>query len=116
MTSAYVTCGMSARAQAPRLNSTVTKEVSPSSPGSWAGYRVRIEVIGTDPPAAIGFVEEWPGFTLIGTSVLDVLSRMDGAMAAWAAYEKAAGRAVPPPHRPRIAPPRRSHAEPEAGS
>ena len=73
---------------------------------------MRIEVVGSDPPAAIGFVEEWPGFVLIGTSVLDVLERFDGAMAAWATHEREAGRDVPPPHPPRIAPPRRAGSEP----
>lgn len=75
---------------------------------------MRIEVVATDPPAAIGFIEEWPSFVLIGTSVLDVLERFDGAMAAWAAHEAQAGREVPPPHPPRIAPPRRPGSEPKA--
>lgn len=75
---------------------------------------MRIEVVGSDPPAAIGFIEEWPGFVLIGTSVLDVLARFDGAMAAWAAHEAKAGRDVPPPHAPRIAPPSHPGSEPKA--
>ena len=77
---------------------------------------MRIEVVGTDPPAALGFIEEWPSFVLIGTSVLDVLERFDGAMAAWAAHEARAGREVPPPHAPRIAPPHRPGSEPKAES
>jgi hypothetical protein len=64
-------------------------------------------VVGSDSPAAIGFVLEWPGFSLIGTSVLDVLGRLDAAMTAWAAYEASAGREVPPPHQPVLPPPQR---------
>lgn len=81
----------------------------PERAGCWTGYRVRIEVLPTDPPSAIGFVAEWPGFSLIGTSFRDVLDRLDAAMDAWASYELSAGREVPPPHTP-VVPPTRSSA------
>jgi len=73
-----------------------------------AGYRVRVDVIAGDPPACVAFIEEWPSFALIGASVLEVLSRLDAAMTGWSSMQLAAGRPVPPPHRPKVLPPRRS--------
>jgi hypothetical protein len=73
-----------------------------------AGYRVRVEIIGGDEPAYVAFIEEWPSFALIGSSVLDVLHRLDVAMTGWSSMQVAAGRSVPPPRRPRVVPPRRS--------
>jgi hypothetical protein len=37
-----------------------------------AGYRVRVDIIAGDEPACVAFIEEWPSFALIGSSVLDV--------------------------------------------
>ena len=73
-----------------------------------AGYRVRVEIIAGDEPACVAFIEEWPSFALIGSSVLDVLSRLDMAMTGWSSMQLAAGRTVPPPRRPKVLPPRRS--------
>jgi hypothetical protein len=42
-----------------------------------SGYRVRVEIVGGDPMACVAFIEEWPNFALIGSSVLDVLARLD---------------------------------------
>ena len=85
-----------------------------------AGYRVRVDVIAGDPPACVAFIEEWPSFALIGASVLEVLSRLDAAMTGWSSMQLAAGRPVPPPHRPKVLPPRRSSfrlgPEPDLGS
>jgi hypothetical protein len=73
-----------------------------------AGYRVRVEIIAGDEPACVAFIEEWPNFALIGSSVLDVLSRLDTAMTGWSSMQLAAGRTVPPPRRPKVLPPQRS--------
>ena len=73
-----------------------------------AGYRVRVEIIAGDEPACVAFIEEWPSFALIGSSVLEVLSRLDMAMTGWSSMQLAAGRTVPPPRRPKVLPPRRS--------
>ena len=73
-----------------------------------AGYRVRVEIIGGDAPACVAFIEEWPNFALVGSSVLEVLSLLDAAMTGWSSVQLAAGRTVPPPRRPRVLPPRRS--------
>ena len=73
-----------------------------------AGYRVRVEIIAGDEPACVAFIEEWPSFALIGSSVLDVLQRLDMAMTGWSSMQLAAGRTVPPPRRPKVLPPRRS--------
>jgi len=73
-----------------------------------AGYRVRVEIIAGDEPACVAFIEEWPNFALIGSSVLEVLSRLDAAMTGWSSMQLAAGRTVPPARRPHLLPPRRS--------
>jgi hypothetical protein len=73
-----------------------------------AGYRVRVDIIAGDAPACVAFIEEWPSFALIGSSVLEVLSRLDMAMTGWSSMQIAAGRTIPPPHRPKVLPPRRS--------
>src|SRR5438445_728781 len=73
-----------------------------------------------DPPDGVAFIEEWPSFALIGASVLEVLSRLDAAMTGWSSMQLAAGRPVPPAHRPKVLPPRRSSfrlgPEPDLGS
>jgi hypothetical protein len=73
-----------------------------------AGYRVRIEIIAGDPIACVAFIEEWPTFALIGSSVLDVLARLDGAMTDWSRMQLTSGREVPPARRPKVLPPHRS--------
>ncbi|HAF08924.1 MAG TPA: hypothetical protein DCK98_02425 [Chloroflexi bacterium] len=73
-----------------------------------SGYRVLVEIVGGDPMACVAFIEEWPNFALIGSSVLDVLARLDVAMTDWSSMQRLAGRTVPPPRRPKVLPPRRS--------
>jgi hypothetical protein len=73
-----------------------------------AGYSVRVEIIAGDPIACVAFIDEWPTFALIGSSVLDVLERLDDAMTDWSAMQLASGRPVPPPRRPKVLPPHRS--------
>lgn len=66
-----------------------------------SGYSVRIEIIAGDPIACVALIDEWPAFALIGSSVLDVLRRLDAAMTDWSAMQLASGQTVPPPHRPK---------------
>jgi hypothetical protein len=73
-----------------------------------AGYTVRVEIIAGDPIACVAFIDEWPTFALIGSSVLDVLARLDAAMTGWSAMQLAGGRPVPPSRRPKLLPPSRS--------
>ena len=73
-----------------------------------AGYSVRVDIIAGDPIACVAFIDEWPTFALIGSSVLDVLARLDAAMTDWSRMQLAGGRAVPPPRRPKLLPPHRS--------
>ena len=72
-----------------------------------AGYHVRVEIVAGDPTVYVAFIEEWPNFALIGSSVLDVLARLDVAMMDWSSVQLAAGRTVPPPQRPNVLPPNR---------
>lgn len=72
-----------------------------------SGYCVRVEIIAGDPMACVAFIEEWPNFALIGSSVLEVLARLDVAMRDWSSMQHAAGRTIPPPRRPKLLPPRR---------
>ncbi|HEY8655208.1 MAG TPA: hypothetical protein VIN34_00545 [Candidatus Limnocylindria bacterium] len=72
-------------------------ETRPAGALTRGGYRVRLERPGADQPGCVAFIEEWPHFALVGSSVREVLEQLQRAMDGWATAQRAAGQPVPPP-------------------
>jgi len=69
-------------------------ETRPAGALTRGGYRVRLERPGADQPGCVAFIEEWPHFALVGSSVREVLEQLQRAMDGWATAQRAAGQPV----------------------